>query len=428
MLRVALSQSKKMQIEDLRVVLFNFIMAKKLNEKLLIRIEDADKNKNIEGLDKQNLEILNLFSIDYSNVLYQSDNLKYHQKLTMQLMAQKKAFACFCSDEKLEELEKKANQEGKPYKYDGFCEKLSNETILEVNAPFTVRIKKPESNIKFTDLLKGNFDYSALDLDSFIILNHDKTPLNDYACAIDDMIQDISLIVRNENDISNTARQIYIRQSLGYDKQIDYIHLPNILNTNLDNEENSVQCLIEQGFLPVAIANYLVLLGNKTPTEIFTLEEAIEWFEIKNISTNTIKFDIDKLKIINRKHLALIDELRLSKLLGFADTDIGKLGKLYLEESFTLKEIKEKIDLIFSKKLTCKGFENETKDIITCLQNAPFIDNFDDLKEYITKNTNLKDESLSSPLKYVLTGQNSGPDLKEIYPLIKNYIGEIVKC
>ncbi|RXJ93929.1 glutamate--tRNA ligase [Malaciobacter molluscorum] len=424
MLRFAPSLTGDMNVNDLRVALFNFIVSKKLNEELLIRIEDIDKERFEEGKDKEVLELLNLFSIDYTRVLNQSSNFKYYQKLAMQLMGQKKAFACFCSDEKLEELKQDAIKNSKPIVYDGFCEKLSDEVVLEVNAAFTVRIKRPNDNIKFDDLIKGTLDYSSDDVDSFVILTHDKNPTSNYACAIDDMLYDISFVIDTEDKILNTPKQIHIRNSLGYSKKIDYLHLPKIEL----QEEISIKSLIEEGFLPAAIANYLVLLGNKTPKDIFTLEEAIEWFDIKNISLDNPAFDIEKLKIINKKHLILIDELRLSKLLGFADEDIGKLAKLFLEEVSTLKQIKEKIDSIFSKKLVIKGFEKEVSKIINCLQHSPYFENLNELQEFIKNNTGLNEESLSKPLYYVLTGLNNGPNLNDIYPLIKNYLGEIVRC
>lgn len=426
MLRYAPSPTKDMDIQSLRIALFNYIMSKKLNEELIIRIEDTDKKNVLEGKDKEILELLNLFSVEHSRVIYQSDNIKYHQKLAMQLMTQKKAFACFCSDEKLNELKQNAKNEGKVYTYDDFCANLSDETVLEVNSSFTVRIKRPTKDIEFDDLLNNKQKFTPTDVDSFIILNHDKTPTYNYACAVDDMLHDVTTIFKNEKELLNTPKQIHIRNSLGYTKQINYIHLPAI--TNEKKSSTSVKYLIEQGFLPVAIANYLVLLGNKTPTEIFTLEEAIEWFEIENISTNEVKFDLEELKTINKKHLELIDDLRLSKLLGFADADIGKLGKLFLNEASTLNEIKENLNLIFSKKEFCKGYEQESKIIIQCLKNAPFMENFDELKAYLLNETKLKEDSLSKALKYLLTKRENGPSLNEIYPFIKNYLGEIVKC
>ncbi|PUE67361.1 glutamate--tRNA ligase [Arcobacter lacus] len=433
MLRFAPSPTGDMHIGNLRVAIFNYIVSKQLKEDLIIRIEDTDKERNIEGKDKEILEILNLFSIEYKTVFYQSDNLKYHQKMALQLMTQKKAFACFCSDEKLEELREESIKKGIPFRYDGFCENLSDEAVLNVNAPFTVRLKKPDHNIKFTDLLKGDFDYAPFDIDSFIILRQDKTPTYNYACSVDDMLMDISIVIRGEDHVSNTPKQIHIRDSLGYTKEIKYVHLPIILNAQTGkkmskrDDASSVKWLIEQGFLPSAIANYLVLMGNKTPSEIFTLEEAIEWFKIENISKSSAKFDIDKLRFINRKHIENLDDMRLSKILGFADSDIGKLGKLFLEEASTIKEIKEKIEPIFATKTTLEGFENEFKVIKECLQKAPYFDNYEDLKNYIVDETSLKGKNLFKPLRYILTGVENGPNLSDIYPLIKNYLGDIIK-
>ncbi len=433
MLRFAPSPTGDMHIGNLRVAIFNYIVSKQLNEGLIIRIEDTDKARNIEGKDKEILEILNLFSIDYVSVFYQSDNLKYHQKMALQLMTQKKAFACFCSDTKLEELKEESIKKGIPFRYDGFCETLSDETVLNTNAPFTVRLKKPDHNIKFTDVLKGDFDYAPFDVDSFIILRQDKTPTYNYACSVDDMLMDISMVIRGEDHVSNTPKQIHIRESLGYTKEIKYVHLPIILNAqkgkkvSTRDDASSVKWLIEQGFLPSAIANYLVLIGNKTPTEIFTLEEAIKWFKIENVSKSGAKFDIDKLRFINRKHIEMLDEMRLSKILGFADENIGKLAKLYLEEASTIKEIKAKLDDIFSVKTTLEGFEEESKKVKEVLQKTSYFESYDDLKNHVTENTALKGKNLFKPLRYILTGVENGPNLADIYPFIKNYIGEIVR-
>ena len=433
MLRFAPSPTGDMHIGNLRVAIFNYIVSKQLNEGLIIRIEDTDKARNIEGKDKEILEILNLFSIDYVSVFYQSDNLKYHQKMALQLMTQKKASACFCSDTKLEELKEESIKKGIPFRYDGFCETLSDETVLNTNAPFTVRLKKPDHNIKFTDVLKGDFDYAPFDVDSFIILRQDKTPTYNYACSVDDMLMDISMVIRGEDHVSNTPKQIHIRESLGYTKEIKYVHLPIILNAQTGkkmskrDDASSVKWLIEQGFLPSAIANYLVLIGNKTPTEIFTLEEAIKWFKIENVSKSGAKFDIDKLRFINRKHIEMLDEMRLSKILGFADENIGKLAKLYLEEASTIKEIKAKLDDIFSVKTTLEGFEEESKKVKEVLQKTSYFESYDDLKNHVTENTALKGKNLFKPLRYILTGVENGPNLADIYPFIKNYIGEIVR-
>ncbi len=433
MLRFAPSPTGDMHIGNLRVALFNHILSTQLNEELLIRIEDTDKKRNIEGKDQEILELLNLFSINYTRVAHQSENIKYHTQMAMKLLLDKKAFNCFCSEAALDQDREIAKKEKKPYRYSGFCETISDEAKFNCNAPFVVRLRKPEKNVTFTDLVKGDFSYAPFDVDSFLILREDKSPTYNFACSIDDMLFDISTVVRGEDQLPNTPKQIHIRKSLGYDREINYIHLPMILDLETGkkmskrDESSSVRWLIDQGYLPAAIANYLILLGYNPPVEVFTMEEAMEWFDINKVSKSAAKFDIAKLKYLNREHIKMMDELRLSKILGYADKDIGTLAKIYIEESDTIKELKEKTAAIFEPKKPLEGFEEEFIQLKICLQQAPYIENIDDLKIYITKQTGLKDNKLFTPLRYALTGSINGPTISEIYPLIKNYLGEIVK-
>jgi len=433
LLRFAPSPTGDMHIGNLRVALINHILSKQLNEELLIRIEDTDKKRNIDGKEKEILELLTLFSVNFTRVVHQSENLKYHSQMAMKLLLDKKAFNCFCSEEALEIDREKAKDAKQPYRYSGFCTTVSDETKFQCNAPFTVRLEKPKHNIQFTDAIKGEFDYKPFDVDSFMILRQDKTPMYNFACAIDDMLFDISTVIRGEDQLPNTPKQIHIRQELGYTKEIKYAHLPMILDMETGkkmskrDEASSVRWLVDEGYLPVAISNYIILLGYNPPTEIFTLEEAEEWFDINKISQASAKFDIAKLKFINREHIKVMDELRLSKILGYADKDIGTLAKIYIEECDTINEIKSKITALFGAKKSLEGFEEEFKTLKECMINAPYIDDLNDLKKYITEQTGLKDEKLFTPLRYALTGEISGPSISDVYPLIKNYLGEIIQ-
>ena len=433
MLRFAPSPTGDMHIGNLRVALFNHILSKQLNEELLVRIEDTDRKRNIEGKDQEILELLNLFSINYSRVAHQSENIKYHTQMAMKLLLDKKAFNCFCSDAALEQDREQAKKEKKPYRYSGFCETISDEAKFNCNAPFVVRLKKPDENIKFTDLVKGEFNYEPFDIDSFIILREDKSPTYNFACSIDDMLFDISTVVRGEDQLPNTPKQINIRKALGYEREINYIHLPMILDFETGqkmskrDEASSVRWLVDQGYLPAAIANYLILLGYNPPVEVFTMEEAMEWFDINKVSKAPAKFDISKLNFLNREHIKMMDELRLSKILGYADKDIGTLGKLYIEECDTVKQIKSKVDALFNSKRSLEGFEEEYTLLKKCIQQAPYIADLDELKTYVHKETNIDKKKLVVLLRYAFTGETNGPKLSEVYPLIKNYIGELVK-
>ncbi|NPA82214.1 MAG: glutamate--tRNA ligase [Epsilonproteobacteria bacterium] len=432
MFRFAPSPTGDMHIGNLKVAILNYILAKQNDEKFIIRIEDTDKERNIEGKDREILEILDKFDIKYDNVIYQSHNLKFHQQFASQLLMERKAFACFCSEEELERKREEAKKRKIAYRYDGTCEKLSDAEVLNNEKPFVVRIKKPTHPISFKDEIKGEFTFEPDDIDSFVILRRDKTPTYNFACAIDDMLNDISFVIRGEDHISNTPKQILIRNYIGYDKEIKYAHLPIILNKegkkmSKRDKASSVKWLLEEGFLPEAITNYLILLGNKTPKEIFTLKEAIEWFDIKNLSKSSAKFDLDKLRFLNREHIKMLDSLNLAKRIGYHDKDIGDLAKLYTEEASTLKEIKEKISKIFSSKTPPLEFKENFDKIVESIKKAPHFEEFDDFKKYITETTSLKGKNLFKPLRIALTGEEHGPNLSDIYAHIKNYLPEIVK-
>jgi glutamyl-tRNA synthetase len=193
------------------------------------------------------------------------------------------------------------------------------------------------------------------------------------------------------------------------------------------DDASSVKWLLEQGFLPSAIANYLILLGNKTPKEIFTMREAIEWFDIKNVSKSPAKFDIDKLRQINREHLRLLSDKKFANLIGFEDENIGKIAKLYTEEGSVIKEIKPKIKALFEPKKAPEGFENEFLTLKSILQNAPFFEEFNDFKNYLSEKSSLKGKAFFKPLRFLLTNSEHGPELASLYPVIKTYIKEIVK-
>ncbi|MBD3807917.1 MAG: glutamate--tRNA ligase, partial [Epsilonproteobacteria bacterium] len=321
MLRFAPSPTGDMHIGNLRVAIINYIVAMQNNTNFIVRIEDTDKERNIEGKDTEILQILEKFSLSYSQLFYQSKNLHIHQNLAIKLLEENKAFICTCTSDELELEREKAKQEGVAYRYSGKCANKTKAEIADIkksNTPFVIRIKKPDNDISFTDLIKGNITTKPNEVDSFVILRNDGTPTYNFACSCDDMLTNIDVIIRGEDHLSNTPKQIHIKNSLGYDNETKYAHLPIILNNenkkmSKRDDASSVKWLLEQGFLPDAIINYLLLLGNKTPTEVFRLPDAVSWFDLKNISKSPAKFDIDKLRFLNREHFKAMDDKIFSK-------------------------------------------------------------------------------------------------------------------
>ena len=425
MLRFASSPTGDMDIGNLRSAIFNYIVSKQRKEDLLVRIEDTDKKRNIEGKDQEILDLLALFGIEYSHVVYQSENVRFHSAMALQLMHDKKAFSCFCSPQWIEnkrEESKAANQE---YRYDDACRNLPAELVIDNLSPFTIRVSRPDQDVIIKDYSKGDVTFASEMLDSFMIMSQDKKPTYNFSSAVDDMLGDISLVILDEDHINNTLQQDHIRTSLKYDKKVEYAHLATISN----NGSYAVKSLLEEGFLPSAISNYLILIGNSTPQKIFEIQGAIEWFDLSKISTSPAHFDIEELKSINKQHLLNLDAKELSRYVGFADEEIGELARLYLQEVSTTKELRSKMEPIFTVKIIPTELKEQTEIMATIIKKAPYFEEYNDFKNHIIQESGLNDEEEEylKSIGLLLIGTQSGPDIAEVYKYLKNYIGEIVK-
>ena len=419
-----------MHIGNLRAAIFNYICSLQDKSGFILRIEDTDKERNIQGKEKDILEILSKFGIKPQQIYIQSENLKFHRQLASKLLIDKKAFACFCTEEELEAKKQKAKEEGVAYRYDGTCERLSDAEVLACDKPFVIRMKKPERTMSFTDAIKGELSFEPDAVDSFVIMRTDKTPTYNFACAVDDMLEGVTFVIRGEDHVSNTPKQDLIREGLGYTGKMNYAHLPILLNIegkkmSKRENESSVKWLFEQGFLPEAIANYLILLGNKTPSEIFTIDEAVKWFDITKISRSPARFDVKKLEQINREHIKLASDDRIAEVFG-VDKNLANLVRFYTQESSLVPEIKEKVNKIFTPKVAPEEYKSEFETIKNAAKNLGEFENFDDFKKALMTATGLKGKNFFMPLRALLTGDLHGPELSELYPLIKGDLACII--
>jgi glutamyl-tRNA synthetase len=422
MLRFAANPTSDMHIGNLRVALLNYIVSKQRQEDLIVRIEDTDKEKNIEGKDQEIVDLLGLFGVEYSQVIYQSQNVRFHSAMALQLMHEKKAFSCFCSPNWLENKREEATLAKKEYLYDDACRDLPAELVIDNTNPFTIRIVRPDETIVVRDQIKGDISFEPDTIDSFVIMHQDKTPTSTFASAIDDMLADISLVICDEEHI-NTTKENHIRASLQYNKKVEYAHLPKII----DEDSISIKWLLEEGYLPSAISNYLISIGNNPSQEIFELQDAIEWFDLTKISNSPTRFDINILKDINKKHLLNLDAKELSRYVGFADEEIGKLARVYLEKISTTKELRAKIEPIFAIKEIPEELSQQVQKMTQAIKSAPYFEEYGDFKEYVMKEVALNEKDFSQLFRLMITGTDDGPEIAEIYKYLKNYIGEIIK-
>jgi len=424
MLRFATSPTGDMPIGYLRIAILNYLIAQQKNDQLLVRIDDTDSKKNITGKDTEVMMILEKFALKHDAVFHQSEHLNLHQTLALRLLKEKKAFICKCTEKELENSDY----------YSGPCESLDYEDyeqLKESDEDFVIRVKKPSKNISYRDLFKGELTATPKEVDSFVILYKDGTPTENFASATDDMMSNIDFILRDEKHLVNTPKQIHIKNLLGYETETTYVHLPKIINEHgeeLSTKDSisSVKSLFEKGFIPDAMLNYLLLLGNaKASEEIFTLPDAIEWFDINSLSKSATTFDIEKLRHVNREHLKKIDDKELSKQFGFADADIGKLAKLYLDECSTLNELEKKIRPIFTPKDFTGTLGKKMEKISELIFEAPAFKTLDQLIAYLKIESGLDEQEIKKLLQPLLTGSNKGPEVSKVYPFIKSYLLEV---
>ncbi|EOB4992584.1 glutamate--tRNA ligase [Campylobacter upsaliensis] len=430
MYRFAPSPTGDMHIGNLRAALINYICSKQEKTDFILRIEDTDKARNIAGKEEEIKEILKLFGISWQHYYVQSENLKFHRQMALKLVNEKRAFTCFCTEEELNAKKETAKAQNKPYRYDGTCERLQDIEILENEKPFVIRLKKPEKAMKFKDFIKGELCFEPENIDSFVIMRADKTPTYNFACAVDDMLEGVSCIIRGEDHVSNTPKQEHIRASLNYEKAMTYAHLPIILNEEgqkMSKREahSSVKWLLESGILPSAVANYLLLLGNKTPCEIFTLDEAILWFDLTKLSKAPARFDLKKLLQLNREHIKKLDDTSLNALLK-TDKNLAPLAKFYTQEASTLVELREKLNAIFDPK-DYREFEKESLILKEALEKCELKESYEEFKQELIKLSGLKGKNFFMPLRIVLTGSTHGPELNELYPHLKPFIKELAR-
>ena len=394
MFRFAIAPTKDMDMDNLHVAILNYIISQQRQDNFTIRIEDIDKDEMIEGKDTEIMQILEKFALKYTSVSHQSEKKHIHQTLAIRLLEEGKAFICTCESQ-----------------CSGECFHRDKDELTNIK----------KSAHTFSIAIKDENDHK----DSFVILRKDTTPSYVFAAACDDMLNNIDCIVAKENFRSYQERQESIKNLLGYQEKTEYLYIPAI-NTK-DNKQYTLQWLFEEGYIPDAMINHILLLGYQdAPKEVFTLPEAIEWFRFDALSKESAIFDIEKLRFLNQEHLKRLDDKLLSTIFEFADADIGKLAKLYIENgAATLKELKSKIELIFTPKKFQGKWQSQMRTLETHILEAPIFNDYNDFIAYLMDKSQLEESAFFIPLRVLLTGVEYGPELSDIYPLIKSYILEI---
>jgi len=306
--RFAPSPTGYLHIGGARTAIFNWLFAQKAGGKLILRIEDTDAQRSTEESIKGIIEGLNWLGITWDEGPYfQTQFIQEHLAAAKQLLDTGHAYKCFCTKEELEEKRAAALKQKKDVKYDGTCRRLTKDEIAEKDArgvPYTVRMKVPseEGSVSFEDVVYGRIDHKYQDIEDFVIVRSNGQPLYLLSNAVDDIRDHVTHVIRGQDGLSNTHRQILIYQALGVPVP-QFAHMSLTLDPKKakiskrkHGELVAVHFYKEHGFLPWAFLNFLVLLGWATPEsrEIFSKEELIEAFSLEGISRANSIFNVNK--------------------------------------------------------------------------------------------------------------------------------------
>jgi len=318
--RFAPSPTGYLHIGGARTALFNYLVACKEQGTFVLRIEDTDVARSTqESVDAilQAMEWLGL-SCD-EGPFYQSDRFELYREKVEQLLREGKAYRCYCTPEELEAKRNAALKAGIKPKYDGTCR---DRTDQPADKPFVVRFRCPREGVtSFDDRIKGTISFQNTELDDLIIQRTDGTPTYNFVVVIDDATMGMTLIIRGDDHVNNTPRQIQLYRALGYPVP-EFAHVPMILGADKArlskrHGATSVMAYKEMGYLPEAMVNYLVRLGwSYGDQEIFSMEELIEKFTLANVGKSAGVFNPEKLLWLNAHYIKTGDPQRLGALLA----------------------------------------------------------------------------------------------------------------
>jgi glutamyl-tRNA synthetase len=313
-LRFAPSPTGYLHVGGARTALFNWLFARKHGGQFLLRIEDTDKARSTDESTRAIFEGLAWLGLDWDeDVVHQGANLERHRRDVEQLLHREAAYRCFCTPEELDERRKAAEARKETFKYDRRCDRLPSGEIarrVEAGVPFAVRFRVPDGDTRWTDLVHGEIAFPNKDIEDFVILRSDGTPIYNMAVVSDDIGMRITLVMRGDDHISNTPKQILLYEALGAELP-QFAHVPMI--HGLDGKKLSkrhgataVGDYRHQGILSSAMVNFLALLGWSPggDREVMTLPEMVELFSTDGLQKKAAIFDPKKLEWMNGQHLS----------------------------------------------------------------------------------------------------------------------------
>jgi len=449
--RIAPSPTGYLHVGVARTGVFNWLFARNTGGKFLIRIEDTDLERNQLELVQPILDALKWLGMESDEeVVHQSSHLDVYKEYAKKILESGKGYRCFCTPDELKAAREKAVAEKAPQIYDRKCLKLTSEEIkakLDAGEKYAIRLQIPEGETKYHDLVCGDLTKQNQDLEDFIIARSNGTATYNLAVVVDDHDMNISHVIRGNDHITNTFKQIIIYKALGFDIP-EFCHIPLILRPDKKKVskrlgDKDVNEYSTEGILPDALFNYLCTLGwsSKDDQEIFTIDELVKKFTVKNFNSANAIFDPEKMLAFNKEHIKVTSDHDLASMVAPLLVDAGLTSKYWLETRWEylrqvigvlkdrVKRISDFVEMSsyfftfeykYEEKAVKKNFKPEAADRLQeFVERLESLDDFthDNIEQALTalsEEKDIKKAKYIHPTRLAVSGTSIGPGLYDL--------------
>lgn len=433
--RFAPSPTGDLHVGGARTALFAWLFARKNQGTFILRIEDTDLARSTPESAAVIIEAMRWLELDYDEgPVYQSHRHDRYRQILQELLEAKKAYRCYCSKERLEALRERQTAEGLKPRYDGHCRDLEEAR----EQPYVIRFRNPQTgSVTFEDMVRGKIVISNSELDDLILARSDGVPTYNFVVVIDDADMEITHVIRGDDHINNTPRQINILEALRA-KIPEYGHVPTILGSDgkrLSKRHGAAGILEyrEAGYLPQALLNYLVRLGwSHQDQEIFSRDEMIRLFDARNIQKAPAAFNPEKLAWLNQHYLKTLDKTVMTSALAYQlhkreinfahGPDLTEILGMYVERAKTLAEMAENCRYFFQevnynagaveKHITAEVIPilEQVREDLRCLPQWDIAQIHQVIKT-IAEKKSLNLGKIAQPLRVAVTGDTVSPPI-----------------
>ena len=456
--RFAPSPTGYLHVGSLRTALYNYLYAKKTGGEFILRIEDTDRSRYVEGAVENLIETLRSVGLDYDEgpdkggdfgPYFQSKRTDIYKKYVQELLDKDAAYHCFCTEDDLKKMREEQIANKMDIRYDGRCRNLSEEQIqenLDQGKLFVIRAKIPtEGEVVFFDIVRERISIKWETVDDQVLIKSDGYPTYHLANVVDDHLMGITHVIRGEEWISSVPKHLFLYNALGW-KPPKMCHLPLLLNpdkSKLSKRQGdvAVEDFLKKGYLPEALLNFVALLGwhPAGDRELFTLDELVQEFSLKRISKAGAVFDMEKLNWMNGHYLRDLElgyiAIKAKPYFAEADFDISDNEKYHKIVDVARNRISTLSEIIEAAKpfFTVSAYSDEDRQLIDnensqklftfWLENLKAMDsiteeNVNQLLKQSTEELGIKGKDLYFPLRLALFGSVHGPELPVIFDIL----------